>query len=67
MTNKRMMGWNPTYFGEPKKGSLAAVVADITNKQNAQVGGKPEVASSVAAEAKKLWGYRGGYQGGPFG
>ena len=54
MTDKRMKGWNPTYFGEPKKGSLAAVVADITNKLNAQVGGKPEVASSVAAEAKKL-------------
>ena len=54
MADKRMKGWNPTYFGEPKKGSLAAVVADITNKQNAQVGGKPEVASSVAAEAKKL-------------
>ena len=54
MTDKRMKGWNPTYFGEPKKGSLAAVIAGITNKQNAQVGGKPEVASSVAAEAKKL-------------
>jgi hypothetical protein len=54
MTKQRMKGWNPTYFGEPKKGSLAAVISDITNKQNAQVGGKPEVASSVAAEAKKL-------------
>ena len=54
MTDKRMKGWNPTYFGEPKKGSLAAVIAGITNKQNDLVGGKPEVASSVAAEAKKL-------------
>jgi len=49
----RTLGWNPTYFGEPKKGSLASVIADITNKQNDQVGGKPEVADSVAAEAKK--------------
>jgi hypothetical protein len=54
MTKQRMKGWNPTYFGEPKKGSLAAVIAGITNKQNDMVGGKPEVASSVAAEAKKL-------------
>ena len=49
----RTLGWNPTYFGEPKKGSLASVIADITNKQNDQVGGKPEVADSVAVEAKK--------------
>jgi len=54
MTEKRKLGWNPTYFGEPKKGSLASVIADITTKQNALVGDKPEVASSVAAEAKKV-------------
>ena len=30
----RTLGWNPTYFGEPKKGSLASVIADITTKQN---------------------------------
>ena len=34
--SKRIQGWNPTYFGEPKKGSLASVIADITNKQNEQ-------------------------------
>jgi hypothetical protein len=54
MTKQRMKGWNPTYFGEPKKGSLAAVISDITTKQNAIVGDKPIVQDSVAAEAKKL-------------
>ena len=34
MTEKKIQGWNPTYFGEPKKGSLAATIADITTKQN---------------------------------
>ena len=34
MTNKKTLGWNPTYFGEPKKGSLAAVVQDITDAYN---------------------------------
>ena len=53
MVDKRKLGWNPTYFGEPKKGSLAAVIAGITTKQNALVGDKPEVASSVAIEAQK--------------
>ena len=28
----------PTYFGGPKPGSLAAVIADVTTKQNAVVG-----------------------------
>ena len=51
--SKRITGWNPTYFGEPKKGSLASVIADITNKQNEQQGGKPEVADSVAVQAQK--------------
>jgi hypothetical protein len=51
--SKRIQGWNPTYFGEPKKGSLASVIADITNKQNEQQGGKPEVADSAAVEARK--------------
>ena len=51
--SKRIQGWNPTYFGEPKKGSLASVIADITNKQNEQQGGKPEVADSVAVQAQK--------------
>ena len=51
--SKRIQGWNPTYFGEPKKGSLASVIADITNKQNEQQGGKPEVMDSVAVQAKK--------------
>ena len=54
MTDKRMKGWNPTYFGEPKKGSLAAVIAGITNKQNDLVGGKPEVASSVDRKSTRL-------------
>ena len=53
MTNKKTLGWNPTYFGEPKKGSLASVVADITNKQNAVVGDKPEVQDSVVVQAEK--------------
>ena len=53
MTNKKTLGWNPTYFGEPKKGSLAAVVQDITDKQNAVVGEKPEVQSSAAVQAKE--------------
>jgi len=51
--SKNKIGWNPTYFGEPKKGSLASVIADITNKQNEQQGGKPEVADSVAVQAQK--------------
>ena len=50
---EKTLGWNPTYFGEPKKGSLAAVISDITDKQNETVGGKPEVQSSVAAQAKE--------------
>ena len=49
----RTLGWNPTYFGEPKKGSLAATIADITTKQNDLVGGKPEVQSSAAEQAKE--------------
>ena len=50
---KKTLGWNPTYFGEPKKGSLAATIADITSKQNDQVGGKPVVQDSVAVQAQK--------------
>ena len=50
---KKTLGWNPTYFGEPKKGSLAAVIADVTEKQNAVVGEKPEVQSSAAVQAKE--------------
>jgi len=53
MSEKKTLGWNPTYFGEPKKGSLASVVADITNKQNAVVGDKPEVQDSVVVQAEK--------------
>ena len=53
MKDKKTLGWNPTYFGEPKKGSLAAVVQDITDKQNAVVGEKPEVQSSAAVQAKE--------------
>ena len=53
MSEKKTLGWNPTYFGEPKKGSLAAVVQDITDKQNAVVGEKPEVQSSAAVQAKE--------------
>ena len=51
--SKRIQGWNPTYFGEPKKGSLASVIADITNKQNEQQGGKPEIMDSAAVQAQK--------------
>ena len=53
MKDEKTLGWNPTYFGEPKKGSLAATIADITTKQNDLVGGKPEVKDSVAAQAQK--------------
>ena len=53
MTNKKTLGWNPTYFGEPKKGSLASVISDITDKQNAVVGDKPEVQDSVVVQAEK--------------
>ena len=49
----RTLGWNPTYFGEPKPGSLAAVIADVTTKQNSVVGEKPEVQSSAAVQAKE--------------
>ena len=47
------VGWNSSYFGEAKPGSLAHTIADITNKQNDLVGGKPEVADSQAAIAAK--------------
>jgi len=49
----KTLGWNPTYFGEPKKGSLASVISDITDKQNAVVGDKPVVQDSVAVQAKQ--------------
>jgi len=49
----KTLGWNPTYFGEPKKGSLASVISDITDKQNAVVGDKPEVQDSVVVQAEK--------------
>ena len=49
----KTLGWNPTYFGEPKKGSLAAVIQNVTDKQNAVVGEKPEVQSSAAVQAKE--------------
>jgi len=48
-----IVGWNSSYFGEAKPGSLAQTIADITNKQNDLVGGKPEVADSQAAIAAK--------------
>ena len=51
--SKKTLGWNPTYFGEPEKGSLASVIADITNKQNDVVGNKPEVQSSAAVQAEE--------------
>lgn len=51
--SKKTVGWNPTYFGEPKKGSLASVISDITTRQNEQQGGKPEVMDSVAVQAQK--------------
>lgn len=50
---KKTLGWNPTYFGEPKKGSLASVIADITDKQNAVVGDKPHVQSSARVQAEE--------------
>ena len=51
MSDKKQqtLGWNANYFGEPKEGSLAKTIADITNKQNNLVGGKPEVADSQVA------------------
>jgi len=51
--SKKTVGWNPTYFGDPKKGSLASVISDITTRQNEQQGGKPEVMDSVAVTAQK--------------
>jgi len=48
-----IVGWNSSYFGEAKPGSLAHTIADITNKQNDLVGGKPEVADSQAVQAAK--------------
>ena len=53
MADKKTLGWNPTYFGEPKKGTLASVIQDITNKQNNVVGDKPEVQDSVVVQAEK--------------
>jgi hypothetical protein len=50
---KKTLGWNPTYFGEPEKGSLASVIADITNKQNDVVGNKPQVQSSARVQAEE--------------
>ena len=50
---KKTLGWNPTYFGEPKSGSLASVIADITDKQNAVVGDKPHVQSSARVQAEE--------------
>ena len=50
---KKTLGWNPTYFGQPKKGSLASVIADITDKQNAVVGDKPHVQSSARVQAEE--------------
>ena len=51
--SKKTLGWNPTYFGEPKSGSLASVIADITDKQNAVVGNKPHVQSSARVQAEE--------------
>ena len=51
--SKKTLGWNPTYFGEPKSGSLASVIADITDKQNAVVGNKPQVQSSARVQAEE--------------
>ena len=51
--SKKTLGWNPTYFGEPKSGSLASVIADITDKQNAVVGDKPHVQSSARVQAEE--------------
>ena len=53
MADKKTLGWNPTYFGEPKKGTLASVIQDITNNQNNVVGDKPEVQDSVVVQAEK--------------
>jgi len=50
---KTTLGWNSSYFGEAKPGSLAHTIANITNKQNDLVGGKPEVADSQAVIAAK--------------
>ena len=51
--SKNTLGWNTTYFGYTKKGSLASVIADITDKQNAVVGDKPHVQSSAAVQAEE--------------
>ena len=52
-TKNQTIGWNGSYFGKPVKGSLNDVIANITNKQNEVVGGKPEVQDSQVVTAKK--------------
>jgi hypothetical protein len=53
MEKKEMVGWNSSYFGKAKEGSLLDTINNITNKQNDMVGGKPEVADSQIAAAQK--------------
>ena len=50
MTDKKIKGWNSSYFGEAKPGSLKDVIQNITNKQNALVGDKPVVADPITPE-----------------
>ena len=53
MEKKEMVGWNSSYFGKAKEGSLLDTINNITTKQNDMVGGKPEVADSQIAAAQK--------------
>ena len=47
---KKIHGWNSSYFGEAKPGSLKDVINGITDKQNALVGDKPVVADPITPE-----------------
>jgi len=47
---KKTVGWNSSYFGEAKPGSLKDVINGITSKQNALVGDKPHVADPITPE-----------------
>ena len=48
-----IVGWNSSYFGQAKEGSLLDTINNITTKQNELVGGKPEVADSQVVAAQK--------------
>ena len=50
MRQKKTYGWNSSYFGEAKPGSLKDVITQVTDRQNAIVGDKPPVADPITPE-----------------